>query len=160
MNSPLKYHSVDELMALSPEELASLLDLIPTDRQRQYKLMLDRHMVKHGVVSGVGSDAREKEELLSLLAQYQQTGLVPAGEIWVEPSQATRERARLNEGLVEAEPEKKQVSLKSVLPLVGLVIVVLVMMLFFLTRGKGKATAGVGTATVTRTPTATPVNSP
>src|SRR5258708_3456218 len=158
--SPVKYHSIEDLMALTSEALASLVDLIPTDRQRQYKLMLDRHMVKHGVVRGVGSDAREKEELLSLLAQYGESGLVPAGEVWVNPAKSTLERARLNEGLVEVVAEKKTATPKALIPLVGIVVMIVVVMFFLMMRRRGKTAAGLGTTTVTRTPTATPLNSP
>src|SRR5579859_2802608 len=109
ITSPLQYHTVEDLLALSIEGLAALVDQIPTDRQRAYKLQYDRWLRQQGVMTTVGSDSLEKEAILHLFAEYQKKGLVPAGESnWVEVPERAQERARLNEGLPVADtaPEK------------------------------------------------------
>src|SRR5260221_9582175 len=82
--SPLKYHDIEELQALPLEELAALVDQIPTERARAYKQQYDRWLRQQGVMTTVGSDGLEQTILLDLFEQYQATGLVPAGEAaWV-----------------------------------------------------------------------------
>src|SRR5450432_276873 len=111
--SPLQYHTVEELQALSGEELAGLVDQIPTERARSYKLQYDRWLRQQGVATTVGSDSLEQDILLDLLAQYQQSGLVPAGDTaWVKVPPLTQERARLNAGLPQTEgtPNAKRVN--------------------------------------------------
>lgn len=156
----IKFHTLAELEKLSEVELSALWELVPTDRQRLYKAMYDRELRKEGVTGAVGSDALEKLVLLSLLKQYEDTALVPAGEVWVYTPRFVQEHAKQNEVLVETEP--------STLPgrkpppvtiLVAGVAVFLCMFFFLLMRGRGgKAVALAGTVTATHTPT--PIHSP
>ncbi len=39
--SPIKYHSVEELQKMPGEELAALVDQLPTERTRSYKLQYE-----------------------------------------------------------------------------------------------------------------------
>src|SRR5260370_3087110 len=104
ITSPLTYHSVDELQAMSAEELTALADQIPAERPRVYKAEYDRWLRKQGVMTTVGSDSLEKDILLDMFAQYQQSALVPAGEsTWVKVPPTTQVRARQNEGIVEVD---------------------------------------------------------
>jgi hypothetical protein len=158
--SAVKFHSLAELEKLSEAELTALWELVPTDRQRSYKAMYDRELRKEGVTGAVGSDALEKLVLLSLLKQYEETALVPAGEVWVYTPRFVQERARQNELLTEAEPATREAKKTPPVPiLLAGVAVFLCMIFFLLMRGRGgKAVAVGGTATATQTPT--PVHSP
>ena len=40
----LRYHSIEELRALSLNELHALWELVPTDRQRAYKAAYEREV--------------------------------------------------------------------------------------------------------------------
>src|SRR5258708_7380597 len=125
ITSPLQYHTVDDLQAMSAEELTALLDQIPAERQRVYKAEYDRWLRKQGVMTTVGSDRLEKDIILDLFGQYQQSALVPAGEsTWVKVPPTTQERARQNEGIVEVDsaPAAPRVN--------PLVIVVVLLVLF------------------------------
>src|SRR5258706_864759 len=94
--SPLKYLTVEELQALPLEELAALVDQIPTERGRAYKQQYDRWLRQQGVMTTVGSDSLEQSILLNLFEQYQDTGLVPAADAaWVRVPPTTQERAQL-----------------------------------------------------------------
>src|SRR5258708_33425680 len=162
ITSSLQYHTVEELLAMSIEGLAALVDQIPTDRQRVYKLQYDRWLRQQGVMTTVGSDSLEKEATLPLFGEHQQRALVPAGErAWANVASSTRERASHNEALpvVEAAPPARRVNLVILgAALVGVFICMLVMISIL--RGRANASTARITLTSTRTPTATPVNSP
>src|SRR5258708_6528544 len=161
--SPLKYHSVEELQNLSVEELAALVDQLPTERVRSYKLQYDRWLRQQGVATTVGSDSLEKDILLDLLNQYGQSGLVPAGDTaWVKVPPLTQERARLNEGLPPAQgtTTAKRVNPAFVIGGLAVPLVCVVMLLFSRGHKTDNPTALQGTRTPTRTPSATPANSP
>src|SRR5688572_12123442 len=156
--SPVKFHSLEELEKLSAEELAALWEQVPTDRQRLYKEMYAGHLRSEGVSASVGSDALEKQVLLSLIQQYKEDGLVPAGAVWTYPPPHIREAAMQNEAPVDAQPgkaDKKQVNPK--LLIVGAVALLLVGVILMRGRGsKPTSVAGAGT----KTPTATAAKSP
>src|SRR5579871_2058524 len=162
ITSSLQYHTVEDLLAMSIEDLAALVDQIPTDRQRVYKLQYDRWLRQQGVMTTVGSDSLEKEAILHLFAEYQQKALVPAGEsAWANVPPSARERARGNEGLpvVEDTPQAKRVNLVILgAALVGVFICMLLMISIL--RGRATASTSRITSVPTRTPTATPANRP
>src|SRR5687768_8345284 len=66
----LLFHTVDELRGLSTDELRALWELVPTERQRSYRVAYEREM------RNVGSDALEKHVNEELLRRYVETGLV------------------------------------------------------------------------------------
>jgi hypothetical protein len=158
--SAAKFHTLAELEKLSEAELTAMWEVVPTDRQRLYKAMYDRELRKEGVTGAVGSDALEKLVLLSLLKQYEETALVPAGEVWVYTPRFVQERARQNELLVEPDPTTREGRKTPPVPiLLAGGAVFLCMIFFLLVRGRGgKAVALAGTITATHT--LTPVHSP
>ena len=64
MTDTLRYYTLDELRALSFEELRALWDLVPTERQRLYRSAYEREVKANGAE---GSDARERQVALALL---------------------------------------------------------------------------------------------
>jgi hypothetical protein len=52
MSEMLKYHTLQELRALSLDELRALWELVPTDRQRTYRAAYDREVKTAGAEGG------------------------------------------------------------------------------------------------------------
>ncbi|HEX9414766.1 MAG TPA: hypothetical protein VF916_14770, partial [Ktedonobacterales bacterium] len=159
--SPLKYHSIEELQALPLEDLAALVDQIPTERTRAYKAQYDRWLRQQGVMTTVGSDGLEQTILLDLFEQYQTTGLVPAGEAaWVRVPPTTQERARLNEGFIQTEATAAPRRINPVFIVAGLVVVVSCVLFMLVSRGHKADPSAVLAGTATRTLAPTPAHSP
>ncbi len=58
MTEKLNYHTIEELRALSMEELRALWELVPTDRQHRYQSVYQREVRTNGAS---GSDALEQQ---------------------------------------------------------------------------------------------------
>src|SRR5258708_36710535 len=104
-DSSVQFHTIEALEAMSDEALAALGELVPTERQRQYRAMYDKELKNEGVSESVGSDSLEKQVLLSLLRQYQEDNLVPANDVWANAPKHIRDRANSNEEALDAEPD-------------------------------------------------------
>ncbi|MAU11763.1 MAG: hypothetical protein CL607_18200 [Anaerolineaceae bacterium] len=94
MIEKLRYHPLDELNALSLEELQALWELVPTDRQKSYRTAYDREVRNAGAI---GSDDLEGRVAAELLNRYQETALVPVGTRWARTPQRVQTAAREND---------------------------------------------------------------
>jgi hypothetical protein len=103
----LRYHTIEELRALSLNELHALWELVPTDRQRAYKAAYEREVRTAGAV---GSDALEKQVTTELLKRYDDAELVPVGSRWARTPGRVQEAARENTVLDAPEDEVRPAS--------------------------------------------------
>lgn len=94
MIEQLRFHTVDELQALSLEELQALWELVPTDRQKAYRAAYDREVRNAGAI---GSDALERQVAAELLHRYDDAALVPVGSRWARTPLRVQEAAREND---------------------------------------------------------------
>jgi len=62
-----QFHTVEDLQALSLDELRALWDLVPTSRQKAYRAAYDREVRSAGAV---GSDDLEGRVAAELLRRY------------------------------------------------------------------------------------------
>jgi len=96
MSEHLTYHTIDELRALSIEELRALWELVPTDRQHRYQTVYQREVRTNGAS---GSDALEQQVVTALIQRYDEGALVPIGARWAKTpariQQAVQEGASL-----------------------------------------------------------------
>ncbi|KAB2852597.1 MAG: hypothetical protein F9K46_19010, partial [Anaerolineae bacterium] len=72
----LAYHALAELQAMELEALNALWELVPTDRQRQYRDVLLAEVRRQGAA---GSDHLEQQVIRLLLERYEAQALVPVG---------------------------------------------------------------------------------
>ena len=154
----LRYCSVDELRALSLNELHALWELVPTDRQRTYKTAYEREVRTAGAV---GSDALEKQVAAELLKRYDDAALVPVGSRWARTPGRVQDAARENTILDAPEDEVRPVSGKpspKVAAAVGLAALLFVG--FMLTRLLGGHPSSAVQATPHARPTPTLAVSP
>ncbi len=100
----LRYHTIDELQALSLGELHTLWELVPTDRQRAYKAAYEREVRTAGAV---GSDALERQVAVELLKRYADSALVPVGSRWARTPGRVQDAARENVVLDAPEDDIK-----------------------------------------------------
>lgn len=165
MSEQLNYHTIDELRALSLDELRALWELVPTDRQHHYQTVYQREVSTNGAA---GADALEQQVVIALIQRYQDGALVPIGARWAKTPARIQEAARQGETHVAPEeeftppaPKRKQALLIS--GGAGLFLIFFVFML--LSRGDGdelKPTAaadlsGYATPTLRYTPSPTPI---
>jgi hypothetical protein len=130
MSEMLKYHTIDELRALSLDELRALWELVPTDRQRAYRAAYDREVKTAGAE---GSDAKEHRIALALLKRYHESALVPVGMRWARAPKRVQDAA-MSGGSVEShentpatkasKPSGKVLAVLGAL-MVGMVVLVL-----------------------------------
>jgi hypothetical protein len=100
MSEMLKYHTVEELRALSLDELRALWELVPTDRQRAYRAAYDREVKTAGAE---GSDAKERRIALALLKRYHESALVPIGMRWARAPKRVQEAAERGASMSASE---------------------------------------------------------
>ncbi|MEO8608802.1 MAG: hypothetical protein ABI690_13005 [Chloroflexota bacterium] len=141
----LRYHTIEELRAMSLNELHALWELVPTDRQRAYKAAYEREVRTAGAV---GSDALEKQVAAELIKRYHEAALVPVGSRWARTPGRVQEAAKENTILDAPEDEVRPVSGKpspKVAAAVGLAALLFVG--FMLTRLLGGHPSSVVQAT-------------
>jgi len=96
------YHTVDELRALSIEELRALWELVPTERQHHYQTVYQHEVRTNGAA---GSDALEQQVVTALIQRYQDGALVPIGARWARTPARIQQAARQGEAPVAPEEE-------------------------------------------------------
>jgi hypothetical protein len=157
----LRFHTLDELQALSLEELLALWELVPTDRQRSYRAAYDREVRNAGAI---GSDALEQQVALELLARYGESALVPVGSRWARTPLRVQEAARENEPPDMADDARASPSAKpspKMLLVMGLLALVFAAVLLLRLLGGGSAVNdGEPEVTPEASATSTPVVSP
>ncbi len=150
MSETLRYHTVTELRALSLDELRTLWELVPTDRQRSYRAAYDREVKSAGAE---GSDAKERKIALALLKRYHESALVPIGMRWARTPRRVQEAAQHGERIDVSETEAAAKGGKpsgKVLAVLGALM--LGMVALMLLRGTG-GTSEVDNADITASPT-------
>lgn len=154
MSDSLHYHTLQDLRALSLDELRALWELVPTDRQRAYRAAYDREVKTAGAE---GSDTKERKIALALLKRYHEAALVPVGLRWARAPKRVQEAAQRGEGFDAPEAE---VSAKTGKPsgkvIAALGALMLLMLAFILLRGGGTSGAGEATPEVDVTATLPP----
>lgn len=160
MSDVLRYHTIEELEALSLVELTALWELVPTERQRAYRAAYEREVRTAGAV---GSDALEKHVTQELLNRYVETALIPIGARWARTPGRVQEAARQDDHLSAPEDDVQGKSAKpprkSALVAGLLVVVVFGFMLMRLLGGDGDAemtpeASDTPTPAISPTPTA------
>ena len=156
----LGYHTVDELQALSLEELQALWELVPTERQRAYRAAYDREVRNAGAI---GSDALERQVAAELLRRYNDSALVPVGSRWARTPIRVQEAARENdlpdtlEDVQSTAASKPSPKVMLVMGLLALVFVVALLPRLF---GGGNSNEGGLEVTAEVSPSPTPEVSP
>ena len=142
MIEQLGYHTVDELQALSLEELQALWELVPTDRQKAYRAAYDREVRNAGAI---GSDALERQVAAELLHRYDDSALVPVGSRWARTPLRVQEAARENDLPDALEDDQAAASSKpspKVMLVMGLLALVFVAVLLPRLFGGGSSNEG------------------
>jgi len=159
MTDPFTYHTIPDLQGLSLNEVETVWELIPTERQALYKARYERYLRDTGAT---GSDATELDALEGLIGFYQDRRIVPYGANWTAVPENIVQAAISNVDLRPAEPTTypKPTRLSPVfLLLVGGVCLLLA---FVLVRTVTSRPAANGTRQITPTrarytPTSTPL---
>jgi hypothetical protein len=160
MIEQLRYHTLDELQALSLEELQALWELVPTDRQKAYRAAYDREVRNAGAI---GSDGLERQVAAELLHRYDDSALVPVGSRWARTPLRVQEAARENDLPDASDDAQAATSSKpspKVLLVMGLLALVFVAVLLPRLLGGGSSNEGEMEVTPEVSPTPTPVVSP
>jgi hypothetical protein len=135
MSEMLKYHNVEELRALSLDELRALWELVPTDRQRAYRAAYEREVKTAGAE---GSDAKERRIALALLKRYHESALVPIGMRWARAPKRVQEAAERGESFDAPENSSAAKSSKPSRKVLGVLGTLMIGMLaLVLLRGTG-----------------------
>lgn len=102
MSEQLNYHTIDELRALSLDELRALWELVPTARQHHYQTVYQREVRTNGAA---GSDALEQQVVTALIQRYQDGALVPIGARWAKTPARIQQAVREGASLIPPEAE-------------------------------------------------------
>jgi len=102
MSEHLTYHSIEELRAMSVEDLRALWELVPTDRQHRYQAVYQREVRTNGAS---GSDALEQQVVTALIQRYDEGALVPIGARWARTPARIQEAVKAGESLTPPEAE-------------------------------------------------------
>ena len=160
MSDTLQYHTMDELRALSLDELRALWELVPTDRQRAYRSAYDREV---NAAHAEGSDAKERRIALALLKRYQEAALIPIGSRWASAPKRVQDAARRG-AMIDAQAAQSTAKTgkpsRKVLGVFGALMAIMIALV--LLRGGGSIAAEVtpevnGTATLPPGITPTPL---
>ena len=149
MSDILQYHTVDELRALSLDELRGLWELVPTDRQRAYRAAYEREIKSAGAE---GSDLKERKITLALLKRYREAALVPLGMRWarapkrVQAAAIQGTRLDVAEDAAAAKTGKPSGKLFAVMG-----VLMLIMMIGLFMRGGGENSEAAPEADITPT---------
>lgn len=154
MNEQLSFHTVEELEALTLEELQALWELVPTDRQRAYRAAYDREVRNAGAI---GSDELEERVATELLKRYRQTALVPVGSRWARTPRRVQHAAQENDSPEIGEHAQNTATNKPSPQLIAVFgVLILIFLGLMLSRAFGGSNVRVdleSTATPTMTPT-------
>jgi len=135
MSEMLRYHTIEEVRALSLDELRALWELVPTDRQRSYRAAYEREIKTAGAE---GSDAKERKIALALIKRYHDSALVPIGMRWARAPKRVQEAAISGGSMTEPESAASAKTSKPngrVLAVLGMLMVGMVALV--LLRGTG-----------------------
>ena len=160
MIEQLRFHTIDELQALSLEELQALWELVPTERQRAYRTAYDREVRNAGAI---GSDTLEQQVAAELLKRYDESALVPVGSRWARTPLRVQEAARENDPPDMADNTQVTASSKpspKMLMVIGLLALVFIGVLMPRLFSGGGSNESELEATAEVSPTPTPVVSP
>ena len=83
-----QFYTLDELTALSIEELQALWDSVPSEDQAYCVRVFEREANTRQIVE----DIDESRMARAFLRQYQQMAFVPAGEVWVKVPASVRDQ--------------------------------------------------------------------
>lgn len=155
------YHAPNQLQAMSLAELEALWDLVPTERQRQYRAIYDRYVRSEGAAA---SDAEELAALEQLIDQFYiletMVPMLPAGDHWVRVPKQIREAAEANVDLAPAEENTSNNVTPAMLVVIGVLGVALIIVIFFFIRGLSQRNSSESAASLTPTRSPTPGRSP
>ncbi len=98
----MTYHTIEELRALSLDELRALWELVPTDRQHRYQTVYQREVRTNGAS---GADALEQQVVSALIQRYETGALVPIGARWARTPARIQEAVKAGESLIPPEAE-------------------------------------------------------
>jgi len=160
MSDDLRYLSVDDLRALSPQELADLWELVPTERQKAYRAAYDREVRTAGAG---GSDQLEMQLAEQLLQRYVESNLVPLGMRWAKAPARVREAAQRDTPLgtdTTTQPTKPRSNRVMILLGGGMLLMLLLLVLGRASSDESPTVAGTATTTLTPTPANSPTPTP
>jgi len=165
MSEHLTYHTIEDLRALSIEELRALWELVPTARQHHYQTVYQREVSTNGAA---GSDTLEQQVVTALIQRYQDGALVPIGARWAKTpariQQAVREGASLIPPEAEFTPPATNKT-QAFLIFGGAALFLVFFVFMLLSRGgsdepdptKAADVSGYATPTLRYTPSPTPI---
>jgi hypothetical protein len=104
VNEELRYFDLNELKAMSLDELRAVWDLVPTERQRLYRQTYEREVKTAGAE---GSDLKERWVARELVKRYAGAALIPIGSRWARAPKRLQEAARNGEASSPGEPSSK-----------------------------------------------------
>ncbi|MEL6408231.1 MAG: hypothetical protein AAFR81_27950 [Chloroflexota bacterium] len=159
MTEQLTFYTLDELQAMSLEELQALWELVPTNRQRAYRQAYEREVRNAGAL---GSDQLEEQVTAELLKRYEESALVPVGMRWARTPSRVQDTAKSDDGLVLSDDNTTDATQKpSPMIMIAGVVIAVILMGFFLLRG-GSNERGIAVAELTPElePTETPIVTP
>src|SRR5258706_13764033 len=139
------YHTVDELQKLSLAEVEALWELVPSERQRQYRGIYERFIRNEGVA---GSDLMELQAVTQILDKYYvqeyMVPVLPHGEIWVRVPKQVREASSANADTIrpDLEVDNTKTSKRPVVPLAIMGLCMLVFAILFLKNVGGAGKSG------------------
>jgi hypothetical protein len=165
MSEHLTYHTIEELRALSLDDLRALWELVPTDRQHHYQTVYQREVRTNGAA---GSDALEQQVVTALIQRYQDGALVPIGARWARTPARIQDAARQGEIHVAPEAEftpPAPQKTKTLLIFGGAGVFLIFFVFMLLSRGssdepdptKAADVSGYATPTLRYTPSPTPI---
>ena len=91
LNADRHFYEINELAAMSLEDLQSLWDSVPTEDQAYLVRVFEREADKRQVVE----DIDESRMARHFIEQYQEMAFVPAGDVWVKVPAAAQEQYKL-----------------------------------------------------------------
>ena len=151
MSEILNFHTIDELKALSLNDLQSLWELVPTDRQKSYRTAYDREVRN---ANALGSDDLERRVALELLKRYNDSALVPVGSRWARTPERVQEAARSNDAL-ETKDDSASTRTKPSVKMIAVGMMLVIVMGFMIIRVLGGGGSDLN-AESTEEPTTSP----
>ncbi len=155
MTEQSRFYTIEELQNLNLQELQTLWELVPTDRQRAYRQAYEREVRNAGAL---GSDQLEQQVTAELLKRYEESALVPVGMRWAKTPSRVQDAAQKDEGLIlPDETTTSTVDKPSPIVIIVGVAIAVALIGFFLLRG---ASNNDGIAVAELTPEVEPTETP